>query len=73
MKMTDRNGTEITEGTEVRYQIGTKFEETFTLVRDKYGVLRIRFISGNGYDMEGLSRRSGWHQPTDSKISEVIA
>ena len=72
MKITDKHGTEITEGTLVKYQVGTKHEAVFTLLADKKGVLRFHFPNGDGYSMEGLSRSSGWHQPSDSKISEVI-
>jgi hypothetical protein len=72
MRMTDRNGVQITEGTLVKYQVGQKFEAIFTLLADKKGVLRFHFPNGDGYDMEGLSRSGGWYQPSDSKISEII-
>jgi hypothetical protein len=72
MKMTDMHGDSIQEGDLVAYQVGTKFEAIFTLRKDKRGTLRFHFPDGDGYDMEGCSRSSAWHESSDSKISRII-
>ena len=72
IKMTDRNGKNISEGDHVLYQAGTKFEAMFILKKDKRGTLRFHFPNGDGHSMEGLSRTSGWDNPSDSERSLVI-
>ena len=72
MKMTDRHGKNIIENCLVKYQVGTKHEAIFKLVKDGNGILRFRFPKGDGASMEGKARSAAWHEASDRKISEIV-
>lgn len=66
--MTDMNGTQIRQGHQIIYQVGTKWEATCEVIKRNDELYFANWSDGG----EEVLVRDFWHEPTDSKITKVL-